>query len=95
MVRLSKEIKAFVFHNMLKRGPGVASDENQRYYTPSHDRNFSSSSQTDARIGSKEALRLFEIELAKLKQMGKPEQSTNDFTQVGQSQGGIPVVAIL
>lgn len=95
MVRLSKAMKAFAFHNMLKCGPGVASDENRRHYTPSHDRNFSSSSQTDARIGSKEALRLFEIELAKLKQMGKPEQSTNDFTQVRRFRGRIPVAARL
>lgn len=95
MVRQFEKMKAFAFHNMLKREPGVASDDSRRYYTPSHDRNFSSSSQADARIGSKEALKLFEIELAKLKQMGKPEQSTNDFTQVRQSRGRIPVVASL
>ncbi|KAG6357131.1 hypothetical protein INS49_015008 [Diaporthe citri] len=68
-----------------KYDAGVASNENPRYCPSSHDQRFSADTRTDARIGSTEALRLFEIELAKLKQMGKPEQSTNNFAQTVKS----------
>ncbi|KAJ0116124.1 hypothetical protein J7T55_005070 [Diaporthe amygdali] len=65
----------------------VVPDESRRCYPPSHDHLVSVDARRDAPISSKEALRLFEVELAKLKQLGKTEQITNSITQSGQAQG--------
>lgn len=64
---------------------GVVPSDNRGYYASTSGQSFPADTPTGSRIGSQEALRLFEIELAKLKQMGKSEQNTNNFSQTAQS----------